>query len=172
MENKSDYYKEEFLKSMIFSYTIKKGKAKEKIASNNIDLEFQNYKHHKLPITMNPLEYGELLEQDDNKFTVQVNKTNVVIIRKYEQFNEVKFFKEGKIAYIYKDHKIDENTFIRSIENKKYTFKNKNVILLVIDKSVNFIKSLILNNKLNNKFITFDIETYVKDGIMIPFVIS
>jgi DNA polymerase type B, organellar and viral len=146
--------------------------SKEKIASNNIDLEFQNYKHHKLPITMNPLEYGKLIEQDDNKFTVQVNKTNIAIIRKYELFNEVKFFKEGKIAYIYKDYKIDDNTFIRSIENKKYTFKNKNVILLTIDKSVNFIKLLILNNKLNNKIISFDIETYVKDGIMIPFVVS
>uniref|UniRef100_UPI0031F372AF hypothetical protein n=1 Tax=Russula emetica TaxID=152958 RepID=UPI0031F372AF len=74
--------------------------------------------------------------------------------------------------YEYKDHKIDENTFIRSIKNKKYTFKNKNVMLLTIDKSVNFIKQLIPNNKINNKFITFDIETYVKDGIMIPFVIS
>jgi hypothetical protein len=68
MENKADYYKEQALKSMIFSYTIKKGKAKDKIKSDNKDLRYLNFQDHKLPITMNPLEYGKLIRQRDNEY--------------------------------------------------------------------------------------------------------
>jgi hypothetical protein len=48
---------------MIFSYTIKRGRAKDKITLDSSNLQFQNYQHHKLPITMNPLEYGILIDQ-------------------------------------------------------------------------------------------------------------
>jgi hypothetical protein len=70
MEDKTDNYKEDAIKSMIFSYTIKKGRAKENVIvnSNLPNLNYQNYQQHKLPITMNPLEYGLLLEQEDNKY--------------------------------------------------------------------------------------------------------
>jgi hypothetical protein len=35
MDDKSEYYREELLKSIIFSYTIKKGRAKDKITFDN-----------------------------------------------------------------------------------------------------------------------------------------
>jgi hypothetical protein len=89
LDNKADYYKELALKSMIFSYTIKKGKAKEKITFDSLDVKYQNYQHYKLPITMNPLEYGRLIEQTDNKFTMQINDTNVAIINQHEKYKEV-----------------------------------------------------------------------------------
>jgi hypothetical protein len=38
---------EQALKSMIFSYSIKKGKAKTKVTFENLDLHYQNYQHHK-----------------------------------------------------------------------------------------------------------------------------
>ena len=172
MEDKSDYYKEQPLKSMMFSYTIKKGRAKDKVTFDNTDLRYQYFNHHKLPITMNPLKYGKLMEQEDNKFTVQINKFDVAIIRQYENKNEVKLFREGDIFYEYKDNKIDDNTFVRYLENKKFTFKNNELVLTEINKYVKFIETLKSLVKLNNKFITFDIETYVKDGIMIPFIVS
>jgi hypothetical protein len=70
MDDKSEYYKEQIIKSMIFSYTIKKGRAKDKITFDSLgsNLQYQNYQHHKLPITINPLNYGKLIEQIDNKF--------------------------------------------------------------------------------------------------------
>jgi hypothetical protein len=68
MENKSDDFKEQALKSMIFYYTVKKGKAKEKITFDNIDLRYKYFQDHKLPITMNPLEYGKLIYKNDNKY--------------------------------------------------------------------------------------------------------
>lgn len=172
MEDKSEYYREETLKSMIFTYTIKKGKAKAKVTFDNPNLNFQYYYKYKLPITINPLEYGKLVNKIGNLYTIQVNKTNIAIITQFELFNEVKFFKEGELIYQYKDHKIDENTFVRSLDNKKFTFKNNELQLLTIDKSTKFIKNLLIDSLLSNKIITFDIETFIKDGIMIPFVIS
>jgi hypothetical protein len=116
MDDKSEYYKEEALKSMMFSYSIKKGRAKEKVTlESNPNLQFQNFHYHKLPITMNPLEYGLLIDKIDNKFFIQINKTNIAIITQYEDKNEVKFFKEGKEIYTYTDHKIDDNTFVISL---------------------------------------------------------
>ena len=36
-------------------------------------MKYQNYSHYKLPITINPLEYGKLIEQIDNKYIIQLN---------------------------------------------------------------------------------------------------
>jgi hypothetical protein len=140
MDDKSEYYKEEYLKSMIFSYTIKKGRAKDKITFDSINssLSYQYYHHHKLPITMNPLNYGKLIKHVDNEYIIQINKTNIAIINKYDELNHIKFYKEGDLIYEYKDHKIDDSTFIRSLGNKKFTFKNNELVLLTIDKSVKF----------------------------------
>jgi hypothetical protein len=174
MEDKSEYYKEEFIKSMIFNYTIKKGRAKDKVTFDSINstLSYQYFYHLKLPITMNPLEYGKLIIQKGNEFIVQVNRTNIAIITQFEDFNEVKFYKEGDLIYKYRDHKIDDSTFIRSLANKKFTFKNSELVLLTIEKSVKFIKNLSLKQRLTNKIITLDIETLIKNGIMIPYCIS
>jgi len=157
---------------MIFSYTIKKGKAKEKVTFDNLDLRYQYYFHHKLPITMDPLKYGKLIDKIGNKFYVQVNKTNIAIIIQEDNKNLIKLYREGEIAYEYTDIKINDSTFVRHLENKKLTFKNNELILLTIDKSTKFIDPLLPLQNLTNKFITLDIETFIKDGIHIPYCIS
>lgn len=98
--------------------------------------KFQNYKHYKLPITMNPLEYGKLLVQISDTYIVQFNRTNISIIIQNKEFNEVKFFRKGNLIFKYNDHIIDNNTFIRSLENKKFTFKNGELILIDIKTSL------------------------------------
>jgi hypothetical protein len=92
---------------------------------NNI-IKFQNYKHYRLPITINPLEYGKLiLKIDELKlFIVQVNRTNLALIYEQDEFNHIKFFNEGNLVFEFKDHKYDNNKFIRSLNNKKFTYKN------------------------------------------------
>jgi DNA polymerase type B, organellar and viral len=174
MEQKEEYYKEQSIQNMIFYFTIKKGRTKDKVSldSSNLNIQYQYFHHHKLPITMNPLEYGILIKQIDNIFVVQVNRTNTAIIKQLENFNNVEFFKEGNLIYEYKDHKIDESTFIRSILNKHYTFKNNKLVVLTVEKTVNFIKNLKPSSRLINNIITLDIETFIKDGIHIPYVIS
>jgi hypothetical protein len=91
-------------------------------------MKYQNYLHYKLPITVNPLEYGKLLEQFDNKYIIQLNTNNVVIIKEYDNENYIKFFRKGELIFEYKDSKISDNTFIRTILDKKYTFKNTKLI--------------------------------------------
>lgn len=93
---------------------------------------------------MDPLDYGKLIEQNGNKFTIQVNKTNIALITQNNLTNYVKLYKEGDLAYEYKDHKINDSTFYRSLQNKKFTFRDNKLVLLTIDKTVNF------NNNLNS----------------------
>jgi len=101
-------------------------------------IKYQNYKHYKLPITLNPLNYGKLiLKIDDlNLFIVQINKTNVVIITQYEELNHVKLFKEGDLMLEYKDHKTLDDIFIRTLNNKKFTFKNNELTSISTEFSV------------------------------------
>jgi hypothetical protein len=149
MEDKSEYYKTTNIIGMIFSYNIRKGRAKDKIIlENNINLQYQDFEHHKFPITINPLEYGILIRQKDNEYWVQINKTNSVIINQIDNnINEVKFYRSGKLKYTYSDRIINDNTFIRSLDNKQFTFKNNELVLLTIDKSVKFIDKLIKTRK-------------------------
>jgi DNA polymerase type B, organellar and viral len=120
-------------------------------------LNYQNYKHYKLPITIKPLDYGKLIYNMDNIYIMQVTIRTIALITQFEDFNEVKFFKEGDLVFIYKDHKIDENTFIRSLENKKFTFNNNKLVdtqILIIRGKNNLYytdaNSILIKNK--NKF--------------------
>lgn len=91
-------------------------------------IKFQNYKHYKLPITINPLEYGKLIYQNINLYILCFNKTNIALITQNDLYNHIKFYREGNFIFEYKDHKIDDSTFVRTIANKKFTFKNGKII--------------------------------------------
>lgn len=91
-------------------------------------LNYQNYLHYKLPITMNPLEFGKLIEQIDNKYIIQLNTTNVVVIKEFDNENYIKFFRKGDLIFEFKDNKISENTFVRTILDNKFTFKENKLI--------------------------------------------
>jgi hypothetical protein len=93
-----------------------------------MNILYQNFRKFNLPITMNPLDYGKLILEINNIFILQINKTNVVLITQYDDLNHVKLFKEGDLSFEYKDHKISNNSFVRSIENRKFTFKNGKLI--------------------------------------------
>jgi hypothetical protein len=143
IEDKSEYYKTTNIISMVFSYNIKNGRAKEKlILENIINIPYQDYQHHKLPITINPLEYGKLIEQIDNKYWIQINKTNSVIINQVNNVNEVKFYRSGELKYIYSDKIINDLTFIRCLDNKQFTFVNNELVLLTVEKTSKFIEPL------------------------------
>jgi len=118
MEDKSEYYTSTEMISIIFSYNIKKGLAKEKVELSGRKIQFQDYQHYKLPITINPLDYGRLLHQYDNKYFIQINDTNIVIIDPFNGYNEVKFFRKGELIYEYKDIILNNITFERVLGSK------------------------------------------------------
>ena len=93
-------------------------------------IKYQNYKHYKLPITINPLDYGKLITKIDDLYIIQINKTNIALIAKHEKLNHVKIYKEGDLIFEYKDHITDETTFVRSLENKKFTYQNGDLIYI------------------------------------------
>lgn len=88
--------------------------------------KYQNYRHYNLPVTMDPLKYGKLIVSIDtlNLFVIQVNKTNIALITQFENLNKIKFFKEGELVFEFTDLKTgkSETSFIRSLNNKKFTF--------------------------------------------------
>jgi hypothetical protein len=66
MEDRSDYYLETSITSIVFSYGIRNGKAPVKTITSSVQHHF--YQHHKLPITMDPLNYGNLIRTKDNEY--------------------------------------------------------------------------------------------------------
>src|ERR1700759_3156108 len=97
-------------------------------------IKFHNYKHYKLPITKNPLEYGKLI--------IQIDRTSIAVIKQNDDFNLIKIFYEGNFKFEYKDHIKIENTIIRSINDKKFTFKNKELTLISSIIRLNFFQLL------------------------------
>ena len=96
----------------------------------------------------------------------------ILVITQNEDGNLVKFFKSGELTYQYLDKFQDENTFIRKLGKKEFIFKNNELALLQVIKPAKFINPLKRTETLTNKFITFDIETFIKDGIPIPYSLS
>jgi hypothetical protein len=99
---------------------------------NNI--KYQNYSHYKLPITMDPLKYGKLIINIGKQFVIQVNRTNIALITQFDNLNHVKLFKEGDFIFEYKDIKSNDDIFIRSLNNNKFTFENQ--ILTLVEKPI------------------------------------
>jgi hypothetical protein len=168
--DKGGYYLEESINSLIFTYAIRKGKALEKVINTNI--QYHNYQLHKLPITMNPLEYGKLIDKFWDRYVIQVSPKNIAIISQLENSNEVKFYKSSELTYEYIDKWLDNQTFSRTLAKKEWIFRNNKQILFKTEKSCKFIQQLMKTETLQNKLITMDIETFIKDGIHIPYVIS
>src|ERR1700677_1802820 len=94
---------------------------------NNI--KYQNYSHYKLPITMDPLKYGKLIEQVGNKYIITLTTpTNIAVITKINNENFVKIFRKGELMFEYKEFKKTEFSFVRTIQDQRYTFENYKLI--------------------------------------------
>jgi hypothetical protein len=91
-------------------------------------IKYQNYSNYKLPITTNPLEFGKLIEQFDNRYIIQLNTNNIVTIRKIKNENFVKFYRKGELMFEFRDTILSDNSFIRSISDQRFTFEDNKLI--------------------------------------------
>lgn len=83
----------------------------------------------KMPIGVDPLKYGKLIEQIDNKFIITLTTpTNIAVITKINNENFVKIFRKGELMFEYKEFKISDIRFIRTIQDQRYTFENYKLI--------------------------------------------
>jgi DNA polymerase type B, organellar and viral len=171
MKFKSEYYNETQIDSLIFSYGFKSGKIKIK-ENININIIYQNYKNYNLPISINPNDYGRIIIQNGNNYILQNNNGMTINFNTFDNYNLIELFKEGISLIKFRDDFISENKFVRILDNKKYYFENGEQILFTKEVKTKFIKTINKDPKLTNKFLTLDIETYIQDGVLIPFCIS
>jgi hypothetical protein len=90
--------------------------------------KYQKYSHYLLPIAIEPLNYGKLIEQIGSKYIIQLNTSNVLVIRVVNGDNFVRFFRRGELMIEFTDSKVSDNTFIRIIKDQKFTFENNKLI--------------------------------------------
>jgi DNA polymerase type B, organellar and viral len=109
-------------------------------------IKYQNYSNYKLPITINPLEYGKLIEQFDNKFIIQLNTNNVIVIKQIDNENYIKLFRKGDLMFEFKDTIISDNSFIRSISDQRFTFKDGKLISTEIVVHNKYIKIFVIKS--------------------------
>jgi uncharacterized ubiquitin-like protein YukD len=114
-------------------------------------IKYQTFSHFKIPITIDPLKYGKLIDQTNNKFFIQLSTKNIAVIIHNEEENLIKIFKNGDLVLEFKDKIIQENEFIRYINDTRFLFKNDKLISTqILSASSQFMSnSPFSQNKLN-----------------------
>src|SRR6267154_967378 len=125
MDFKSEYYNENFIEEFVFSYGFKNEKLDQK-ETLNPNLNFQKYENNNLPISMNPMDYGKLI----NKISPIKNLNNKFITLDIETFIKDSilivycisiFDGKNKNSFILNDFKNSEELII----NIKFNFGKK-----------------------------------------------
>lgn len=129
-----------------------------------MNLKYQNYLHYKLPITINPLEFGKLIEQIGNKYIIQLNTSNVVVISQKQNENFVKFFRKGELMFEFKDVRKSDISFIRTISDQRYTFEKNKLISTEILSSSSSVFLYPLYEDTNS----ISINPFYKDRVLTP----
>src|SRR6267154_2308125 len=131
MDFKSEYYNENFIEEFVFSYGFKNEKLDQK-ETLNPNLNFQKYENNNLPISMNPMDYGKLI----NKISPIKNLNNKFITLDIETFIKDSilivycisiFDGKNKNSFILNDFKNSEEliiTALKSIMIRKYNGYN------------------------------------------------
>jgi DNA polymerase type B, organellar and viral len=175
IKDKSEYYNETQIDSIIFSYGFKTGKVPNK-DNLNYNVTFQNYKKNNLQISMDAINYGRIIKTNNLEngilYILQNDKGQTITFNKFDLYNEVEFFKSGINLVKFKDVFINENKFMRIIDNKKFWFENGKQILFTSEIKTKFILKTAKSKNLVNNFITLDIETYIDNNTLIPYLIS
>jgi hypothetical protein len=185
---KDDGYKNKSINSIYLHYGFIDGKAPldNRIPErSNIN---QNYRHYKLPITLDPFKHGILIfneiKDNGNLYILQSNNGNIYKIIQYLDpitnlvNNNVEVIRNGVSGLIYNDQELRTGIFTRVIgSNKYYCSENKGVEFFQSIKQNNFIKTLNKEVKINQDIITLDLETYMtknNDGsvTLVPYLIS
>nr|YP_009498202.1 hypothetical protein [Lactarius deliciosus]AWX52988.1 hypothetical protein [Lactarius deliciosus] len=154
----------------------------EKTIKKEINMQkFKYFNGTILPLTMNLNLFGKTLNSllsgyyilkfdlnpegfffKKDEFVIYINKIN-------DTKREGILFKNKEILYRFEDTLIEGSKFIRSLERYLIYIDNFNVTHFDRLMKNSFISISKPNAKLNLNIVTFDIETFVKDGKFVPF---
>jgi hypothetical protein len=101
---------------------------KNTIHNFDTKMKYQKYSHYLLPIAINPLDYGKLIENLDNKYIIQLNTSNVLVIKVSDNENFIRFFRRGDLMIEFTDKKISDIKFTRTILDQRFTFEKNKLI--------------------------------------------
>jgi len=181
---KTEGYNSLSIKSIIFSYGIRDGLAPNKNIKENINIKNQIFYSNKLPISLNPEDYGKIIEKDENnKYYIRTNSKIEIILKQdfIEQnkqklkINKIKYFRNGNLILEWIDREINievPNTFSREIGATTYYYNNGELELKKILKKTGVFKKAKKDKKLQNNFITMDLETQLINNIHTPYLLS
>lgn len=163
--------------SITFTYVISDGLAddsRQLLHPEKYELSTHSFNSYKLPLTMNPLEYGVLLaEQTFSDFTRYMIKNDIKVftIDSYGNYNKVRIEGPGDITWI--DTKISDDLFSRVIGKNTIYIQNGEIIVKSKQLNAKPFKPGKLDSKLtpNTTFMTMDIETVNIENSMKPYLI-
>jgi hypothetical protein len=129
------------------------------------------YYNKKIPIAYKPQDYGTVISQKENRFTIAIDKKTFIILEQFDNYNLIEYYKNGKLLYEWKDIYLNENTFTRELGKNIYTFEDNVLILQQVNKPVKFIKKIKTSGSPNHKIITMDLETVLIDNVQTPYLL-
>jgi hypothetical protein len=124
---------------------------------------------------MIPSDFGTIIETIKKEksiiFIIQNKLGQTITLEQFQNYNLVKIAFKGQILIEFRDDFVNNNEFIRIINDKKYYFKNNLQVLFMKDLKTKFISKIKKSEELTNKFLTLDIETFIQNRVLIPFLI-
>jgi hypothetical protein len=182
----NDSYNPLNVDKIVFTYIIKEGLVQEKDRAllqilpygENDNVSSHRFNNIKLPISMNPYDYGTVFtkpaEYDTfTRYIVTNNKRLYQIdVSLDKMINNVSIL--GLSDFNWKDTKLNEgieNYFMREVNKSTIYFLNGEAILRKQELNAKPFRKTQLDKSLLTKFITFDIETIIQNKKLEPYLI-
>lgn len=175
----NESYKNIPIKSIIFSYGVRKGKIINEFPSTDKTVTSQHhiFYKNKLPIGVIPSDYGKIIMNANNTFFISpFNLKNIYITLQSEgDINKIKYIKNGNVLFTWTDTIVnkEEKLLIRTLGKSTIHFKDGEIILQKQERKTTGITNKILpkNNNRLFRFITMDLETVLVNNIHIPYLL-
>jgi hypothetical protein len=135
----------------LFEKNNKKFKTIEKLKIYNFNI----------PTNIEYSEWGTIIHQTKKLIILRKNNSDITYhIKIAKKFNTIELInKNNTKILVFKDYIISSNQFKRNIKNKNYFFENNKLTVITWEIKLNILKTLDKNAKINEKFLTYDLET-------------
>lgn len=186
-----DFKNEEYHKmpavNILFNYKVLEGAGPsfkglqsiihEPVKAIDLTGRYTEFEGYKLPLTTNLIEWGSLMSStviEDGAFLIVQSKLNNEIqfhVEVLPRSNKVCVMSGDLIIFEFEDVKTNSDfSFRRIINNQEFVYLNGVLVLKYENKRTTFLKRVMKDKEINNRFTTLDLETRMdSEGIMTPY---